>query len=202
MEKMIEEFKNLSLKPDTCELFPPTGLVYHDSHLKHRSTILIEDSTQHVENPLRVTKALEYLKKTKVYDRCEILSEFQDIDFQHIENIHGKKYVSYIKNLFKEDFPGSKFQDNDTYYNKHSLEAALKACEGTRLCIDKIMKNEWKNGFALVRPPGHHACAQNEKIQGFCLINNVAVAAEYLTREHGLKKIAILDWDVHHGDST
>ncbi len=64
------------------------------------------------------------------------------------------------------------------------------------------MENEWSNGFSLVRPPGHHACANNNRLGGFCFINNVAVAAEYLVREHKLKKIAVLDWDIHHGDST
>jgi len=68
----------------------------------------------------------------------------------------------------------------DTYCNSHSLRAALLAAESTRLASEKIFINEWRNAFSLVRPPGHHACGKDNRIGGFCFINNVAVAAEYL----------------------
>jgi len=69
------------------------------------------------------------------------------------------------------------------------------------LALDKIMKGEWKNGYSIVRPPGHHSGFRNT-ITGFCIFNNVAIGAKYLQKIYGLKKVAILDWDIHHGDGT
>ena len=70
------------------------------------------------------------------------------------------------------------------------------------MASENIITEKWRNGFSIVRPPGHHACGTEDKISGFCFINNVAVAAEYLIKNHKLKRVAIFDWDVHHGDST
>lgn len=87
-----------------------------------------------------------------------------------------------MKNLWPENYKYYKIRFGDTYYNKDSLRAARLAAEATRLASEKIFKNEWRNAFSLVRPPGHHACGTDNKVSGFCFINNVAVAAEYLIK--------------------
>lgn len=70
-----------------------------------------------------------------------------------------------------------------------------------KVCVDKVISGEWNNCFAAVRPPGHHAGIGGE-INGFCFFNNVAAAARYAQKSHGIKRVAILDWDAHHGNST
>jgi len=69
------------------------------------------------------------------------------------------------------------------------------------LALDKIIQGQWKNGYSIIRPPGHHSGYRNT-INGFCIFNNVAIGAKYLQKVHGIKKIAIFDFDIHHGDGT
>jgi len=90
--------------------------------------------------------------------------------------------------------------DPDTPVSAHSYDTARLACGGLLALLDAIMAGEVDNGFALVRPPGHHA--ETDRAMGFCLFNNVAVGAEYLRQRHGLRRIAIMDWDVHHGNGS
>lgn len=89
----------------------------------------------------------------------------------------------------------------DTYINTSTFDAMLYSCSAVKECVDRVLAKTWDTGFALIRPPGHHSPLDN-KPQGFCFLNNVALAANYLRREHGVKKILIFDWDVHHGNGT
>lgn len=75
------------------------------------------------------------------------------------------------------------------------------AVGGVLTAIDKVLNNQWENSFAVIRPPGHHSGAKNT-INGFCVYNNVAIGALYCQKKHKMKKIAIFDWDIHHGDGT
>lgn len=84
---------------------------------------------------------------------------------------------------------------------KDSARAARLAVGAMKVCVDNIMKNKWQNCFAAVRPPGHHAGIGGE-ISGFCFFNNVAAAARYAQKTYGIKRVAIFDWDAHHGNST
>lgn len=199
MEDIKKEFENLSLKPLTYKL--KTGLTYHKDTLKHSISADPEKSKTHYENPSRITSILNYSSKHKELEKIEILENFEKINWHHIEKIHGQEYIDYLKKLFSEEFEGIRYEDGDTYYNKESLNSALLAAEATRLATENVIKKKWKNAFALVRPPGHHACAKNNKIGGFCILNNVAISAKFLLEEYQ-KKIVIFDWDVHHGDST
>jgi acetoin utilization deacetylase AcuC-like enzyme len=90
--------------------------------------------------------------------------------------------------------------DADTPTSSRSFEAALRAAGGTLAAVDAVMAGAADNGFALVRPPGHHAVP--ERAMGFCLFNNVAVAAAHLRAAHGLERVLVVDWDVHHGNGT
>ena len=89
----------------------------------------------------------------------------------------------------------------DTYYNKHSRSASHLAVGGVVKGIDNVLSGKWRNAFAVVRPPGHHSGGHNS-IRGFCVYNNVAIGAMHARNKHKVQRIAIFDWDIHHGDGT
>jgi acetoin utilization deacetylase AcuC-like enzyme len=115
-----------------------------------------------------------------------------------IKNTHDAKYVD----LVKKSFPAKGFSslDGDTIISPGSKEAIFDAAGSIIAAIDGIQNKEFKNAFASVRPPGHH-CNQN-KAAGFCILNNIAIGAKYLLNKYKYKKIAIIDFDVHHGNGT
>ena len=90
--------------------------------------------------------------------------------------------------------------DPDTMLNVHTWDAALHAAGAALAATDAVIAGELENAFCAVRPPGHHAC--RDQAMGFCFFNNVAVAAKYALQRHGLKRVAIVDFDVHHGNGT
>jgi acetoin utilization deacetylase AcuC-like enzyme len=112
--------------------------------------------------------------------------------------IHSARYVHHAEAVCAS---GAQHLDSrDVGVNRASYEVALLAAGGALALADALVAGEIRNGFALVRPPGHHA--EHDTAMGFCLFNNVAVLARYLQRHHGLDKIAIVDFDVHHGNGT
>jgi acetoin utilization deacetylase AcuC-like enzyme len=90
--------------------------------------------------------------------------------------------------------------DPDTSINAHTWKAALRAAGAALEATDAVIAGELENAFCAIRPPGHHAC--RDKAMGFCFFNNVAIAAKYALERHGLKRVAIVDFDVHHGNGT
>jgi len=119
-------------------------------------------------------------------------------DHSILEEVHDKKYLKKISLNFPKD--GTQFLDGDTVVSSGSKQAALDAVGSIILGIDKIINKEFKNIFCSVRPPGHHA--ESNKAMGFCIYNNVAVGAGYLIKKYGYTKVAIIDYDVHHGNGT
>ena len=124
-----------------------------------------------------------------------------------IELAHGRMYVASLRGLsdvLKEDIeaggPSHSQVDPDTSMNVHTWNAALRAAGAALAATDAVMAGELENAFCAVRPPGHHAC--RDKAMGFCFFNNVAIAAKYALKRHGLKRVAIVDFDVHHGNGT
>jgi len=115
-----------------------------------------------------------------------------------IQACHAPQLYKTIEHVVRE---GSGYLDADTVVSMRSLEAATHAAGAPCQAIDLIMGGQAKNAFVPVRPPGHHATA--ERSMGFCLVNNVAVAARYAQRKYGeIERVAIIDWDVHHGNGT
>ncbi len=108
--------------------------------------------------------------------------------------------AAYIEALGRFCASGERRLELDTNVSVGSFEAALCAAGGLVQAVDAVLAGEVQNAFALVRPPGHHAVAQ--RAMGFCLFNNVAIAARYLIEKHGLSRVLIVDWDVHHGNGT
>ena len=115
-----------------------------------------------------------------------------------IERVHPAEYVSAIREA--APLSGTVHLDPDTAMNPHSLNAALHAAGAGILATDLVMKGEVENAFCSVRPPGHHAT--RAKPMGFCIFNNIAIAARHAIDAHGVKRVAIIDFDVHHGNGT
>jgi acetoin utilization deacetylase AcuC-like enzyme len=124
-----------------------------------------------------------------------------------IELAHGRMHVAALRGLsdvLREEIeaggPTHTLVDPDTSLNIHTWDAALRAAGAALAATDAVMAGELDNAFCAVRPPGHHAC--RDKAMGFCFFNNVAIAAKYALERHGLQRVAIVDFDVHHGNGT
>jgi acetoin utilization deacetylase AcuC-like enzyme len=149
----------------------------------------------HVENPQRIEAIYSMLEKEISFPYTEI--EPRPADVKEIQMVHSSSYIESIKETSGKE----RIQlDPDTATSARSYEVALLAAGGLLTAIDLVMEGKIHNGFALVRPPGHHAEAS--RAMGFCLFNNVAVGAEYLVKKFKIKRILILDWDLHHGNGT
>ena len=117
---------------------------------------------------------------------------------EQLERVHPREYVRAIREVAPAE--GTVHLDPDTAMNPHTLQAALRAAGAGVLATDLVLKGEANSAFCPVRPPGHHACIA--RAMGFCIFNNVAVAARHAVRAHGLQRVAIVDFDVHHGNGT
>ena len=167
-----------------------TGLVTSDTFQNH------DTGPGHPEQIARISVINENFKKLNnpniLWKKPSIISD------EIIKNTHDAKYVD----LVKKSFPSKGFSslDGDTIISPGSKEATFDAAGSIIAAIDGIQNKEFKNAFASVRPPGHH-CNQN-KAAGFCILNNIAIGAKYLLNKYKYKKIAIIDFDVHHGNGT
>lgn len=160
------------------------------------SSIKHDTGPGHPECPERIPAILTGLKK--IQSQKLIWREIGSFDEKYIELTHSKKYLEKINQSFpKEDLV---FLDGDTIVSKGSKKAAYDAVGAIINAIDAVMNQEFDNAFCVVRPPGHHA--EKEQAMGFCIFNNVAVGATYLLEKHKLDKVAIIDFDVHHGNGT
>lgn len=150
----------------------------------------------HPECPERIPAILGGLKK--IQSKKLIWKEIGSFDEKYIELTHSQKYLEKINQSFpKEDLV---FLDGDTIVSKGSKKAAYDAVGGIINAIDGVMNQEFNNTFCVVRPPGHHA--EKERAMGFCIFNNIAIGATYLLEKYKLDKVAIIDFDVHHGNGT
>jgi acetoin utilization deacetylase AcuC-like enzyme len=166
-----------------------TGIAFDTLFLKH-------DQPGHPENARRLESIISRLKEKSLIDKVtQLKSRLAEID--EIALCHTTEYVEYVK-AFCED--GGGYLDPDTYANKNSFLAAATAVGGSIDLIKSVIRGEINNGFALLRPPGHHALANRS--MGFCLFGNVAIAAKVALLQPGIKKVAIVDFDVHHGNGT
>ena len=160
------------------------------------SSIKHDTGPGHPECPERIPAILNGLKK--IQSQKLIWKEIGSFDEKYIELTHSQKYLEKINQSFpKEDLV---FLDGDTIVSKGSKKAAYDAVGGIINAIDVVMNQEFDNAFCVVRPPGHHA--EKEQAMGFCIFNNVAVGATYLLEKYKLNKVAIIDFDVHHGNGT
>jgi acetoin utilization deacetylase AcuC-like enzyme len=166
-----------------------TAVVIDKEYLKH------QPGDAHPERPERVKVLLdlaESLNPAKFQLLPPLVARRADI-----EATHGKEHVKLIESTAKHNRYAL---DGDTITCRDSFAVSLLAVGGFIRLIDAVAGNECRNGFALVRPPGHHAL--RNRAMGFCLFNTMVIGAEFLKRVHGARKILIMDWDVHHGNGT
>ena len=166
-----------------------TGYVYHPIYLNH-------DTGRHVEVAARLEAVIAHLEETGLRPKL-IPIEPRPATVDEIVLVHQR---DYIKGIEEAAARGGGALDPDTVMSADSYQAALYAAGGVIRAVEVVMGGEVANAFALVRPPGHHATAN--QAMGFCLFNNVAVAAEYALEKHKPERILIIDFDVHHGNGT
>jgi acetoin utilization deacetylase AcuC-like enzyme len=171
-----------------------TALVYRDFYLHHNELL------GQVEHPDRLRQVMRHLKDTGVLDRVERLAP-PPAPLEWILQVHTPQYLQRIREAcrwIKDE--GVPLDTGDVSVTGRSFEVAVCAVGGVLGAADAVMAGRVQNAFCAVRPPGHHATA--EQAMGFCLFNNIAIAARYLQQRHGLGRIFIIDWDCHHGNGT
>lgn len=166
-----------------------TGLIYDPFFLLHAME-------GHIESPDRLKVIVACLEEKGMLSKLKRIS-FAPASEEDVRLVHSREMIRRVKSAAEG---GPPWLDMDTYVCPESYEVALAAVGGGMELASQIIAGNVSNGVALLRPPGHHATAFRS--MGFCLFNNIAIAARHLQKKHQLKKIAIIDWDVHHGNGT
>ncbi len=165
------------------------GFVYDPVYLKH-------DTGQHPENASRLEAVITHLEQTGLKRQLTAIKP-RPATIKELCLVHDEPYISFIREAAQR---GGGWLDASTVISSGSYEAALYAAGGTLEAAEAVIDGQLDRAFALVRPPGHHATAR--QAMGFCLFNNLAIAAKYALTKHKLERIAIIDFDVHHGNGT
>jgi acetoin utilization deacetylase AcuC-like enzyme len=171
-----------------------TGLVFDDVYLRH-----LAGDTGHPERPERLTAIRNGL------DRSGLLKTLQRIAPRRVTDeelmlVHTRAYVELVRKELSNLQGLADLSTGDTLASPGSYEAAQFAAGGVLNAADAVMTRKVKNAFCAVRPPGHHATPTRG--MGFCIFNNVAIAARYVQKVHGARRVLIVDWDYHHGNGT
>ena len=168
-----------------------TGLLLDRAFTEH------DPGDHHPEAPGRIEAIINELTASGVADSCKPLPERSVTD----DEVLLAHTDGYLKTVLREiDGSSGQLSTGDTNFGPNSLEVARKAAGGLLGAVDGVISGELRNAFCAVRPPGHHATP--DRGMGFCIFNNAAIAARYAQQKHGLKRVVIVDWDVHHGNGT
>eukprot|EP01116_Phalansterium_solitarium_P018089 TRINITY_DN4659_c0_g1_i1.p1 TRINITY_DN4659_c0_g1~~TRINITY_DN4659_c0_g1_i1.p1 ORF type:complete len:462 (-),score=74.01 TRINITY_DN4659_c0_g1_i1:168-1553(-) len=171
-----------------------TGFVYDDAMKLHSP-----EPKTHPENPERLSRIHSELTDQGLLDRClHVPSRTATAD--ELLLAHTPEQLALVAKADTQDPADKLTADTGTYHNAHTHHAALLATGSLLQLLERLYAGDIDNGFALIRPPGHHA--EHDKVMGFCFFNNVAVAAAVARASHSAKKVLIIDWDVHHGNGT
>jgi acetoin utilization deacetylase AcuC-like enzyme len=169
-----------------------TAIIHHPIYQKH------DTGFGHPETPKRYEVIIDALKSDEDLWKNLIEITPEKVSKGIIQAAHSPQHFKYVEHAFEE---GVHMLDADTVISMQSFDASLFAAGGACRAVDSVMNSEAKNAFVAVRPPGHHATS--EHAMGFCLFNNVAVAARYAQNKYAeIEKVAVIDWDVHHGNGT
>ena len=179
-----------------------TALIYDPIFLEHLTPPKHPERPQRLEMAIKVLEALDWLQRDGL-----VQIPPREATEDELAAVHDYAYIRKIKEVAEEvareaqqGDRKTRFFATDTYISAQSYAAAIKAAGAPLTAIDAIMSGEVDNAYCLVRPPGHHALP--DEAMGFCLFNNVAVAAQYALDRHGLERVMIIDYDVHHGNGT
>lgn len=166
-----------------------TAYVYLPTHIGHTFP-------GHPENHKRLTHTWDLLEKDGILDRL-LRVDCTPADADALTAVHDARYVDLLAQISAS---GGGMLDADTYVTEESYEVALLSAGGLNNLVDTVCTGRAENGFALLRPPGHHARPVHG--MGFCLLSNVAIAARHAQKQHGYARMLIVDFDVHHGNGT
>src|SRR5437868_3972590 len=179
-----------------------TALIYDPIFLEHLTPPKHPERPQRLEMAIKVLEALDWLQRDGL-----VQIPPREATEDELAAVHDRAYLRQIKEVAEEVASEAqqggrktRFFATDTYISAQSYAAAIKAAGAPLTAIDAIMKGEAQNAYCLVRPPGHHALP--DEAMGFCLFNNVAVAARYAIDVYGLERVMIIDYDVHHGNGV
>ena len=168
-----------------------TAYITHPEYLKHNMGHL------HPESPARLSAINDRLHAAHLFDYL-MHYEAPLAHRSHLARVHDPAYIDAIEAASPYD--GIVELDGDTAMNPHSLEAAYRAAGGAVMAVDRVLRGDVESAFVACRPPGHHAT--RNRSMGFCIFNNVAVAAAHALEAYGLARVAIVDFDVHHGNGS
>src|SRR3990170_2962198 len=168
---------------------PAVGYVYDPLYLEH-------GTPGHPESPARLQSIISHLERSGLLGRMVEVRP-RDATPADLELVHSHELIARVRETEEE---GVAWLDPDTYVVPGSYRAALRSAGGVLAATDAVLDGEIGSAFCLVRPPGHHATPI--QAMGFCLFNNVAVAAAHALERRGLERVAIVDFDVHHGNGT
>jgi acetoin utilization deacetylase AcuC-like enzyme len=166
------------------------GYICDPVYLKH------DDPGDHPENSRRLVAIMDLLQSSKLLDKSVPLTP-RDATHEELARVHSEEHIELIQRVSESRVA---WLGGDTYACPDSYRAALRAAGGVIRGVDAVLDGEVTYAYALVRPPGHHAT--RDQPMGFCLFNNVAVAAYHALERRGLKRVLIADFDVHHGNGT
>lgn len=172
-----------------------TGFIYHDQFLLHVTGVA------HPENPDRLKAIVSHLQTTGLWNNLQHLL-IDSATTETIRLVHSLQHIKYVKERCEQaGEAGTVFLDQgDTTVSSNSYNVALLAAGGVIAAVDAVCSGVLTNAFCAIRPPGHHA--ETNTPMGFCLFNNVAIAARYAQEKFNVPNVAIIDWDVHHGNGT
>ncbi|XP_069085761.1 polyamine deacetylase HDAC10 isoform X1 [Pleurodeles waltl] len=174
-----------------------TALIYDEEMTSHK--LLWDDPECAIEVPERLSVSYDQLKHYSLVERC-VEVPVREATEEEITLVHSPEYLEFIKStqtMNIEELRNASKKYNAVFFNTKSYRCAKLAAGGVLQLVDSVMSGEVRNGMALVRPPGHHS--QRNESNGFCLFNNVAIAAEYAKKKYNLQRVLIVDWDIHHG---
>jgi len=171
----------------------------HTAYITHPICAKHEISSWHPEAPARLGAIDDRLHAAQLYDYLYHFHHPPLATREQLLRVHSPEYLDWVFEQAPQD-DRTVDLDGDTAMNRHTLGAALHGAGAAVRAVDKVMAGKVENAFCAIRPPGHHA--GRSTTGGFCIFNNVAVAAAHALEEHGLARVAIIDFDVHHGNGT
>ena len=210
MEQFAPSYDQLEIHAD----FPGdstsrVGIFYDPETLLHFSTLNHpERKIPHPESPARLVAIMNHLHRLKLTERVFLKHKLEPASQDTIKLFHQPDYVKLVEDMWLAPGEHLDYTDKhtkyffDTYHNIHTPLASSLAVGGVTEAVDALFTNKLDRVFACVRPPGHHAAGHEDQPFGFCIYNNVAIAARYAQKQYNAKRIVIFDWDIHHGDST
>ena len=167
-----------------------TGIVKDERYLRH------ETAAFHPESPARLQSIYAMLGETGMSEKLRFI-EPTPATHEEIGMVHQQSYIDFVATTAGK---GHSYLDPDTETSPESYETARLAAGGVRNAVASVIEGQTANAFAFVRPPGHHAEA--DRAAGFCIFNNIAIGAMHAIEHHGMQRVLIVDWDLHHGNGT